>query len=234
MKKLSDDAARVYSQHGEDGIIARIFETIGVSSRVCIEFGAWDGLFFSNTAHLWKNGWKAILIEADQERYRELVQNTTGYDCYCINAHVCDEGDGMLENILKAHHLPLEADFLSIDIDGDDYFILASLQRLRPRVIACECNRTLPAHGGGAPRKGGFFGSSPQSLARLAATKGYRFVAMTDTNCFFVTDRDGPKFSGYDTSLEPLATGKRIRYLARGYARWLVHKLRKTCPGRSG
>ena len=62
--RLSDFAHDLHSQAGEDGILQAIFDRSGVRSRVCIEFGAWDGLHLSNTAQFWRNGWPGILIEA--------------------------------------------------------------------------------------------------------------------------------------------------------------------------
>ena len=35
-------------------------------------------------------------------------------------------------------------DLLSIDIDGNDYHIFESLKKLRPRLIICEYNPTIP------------------------------------------------------------------------------------------
>jgi len=52
MKKLSDYAYNVYSQFGEDGIIKKIFEILGTLSKVCIEFGAWDGCTHPSTQKL--------------------------------------------------------------------------------------------------------------------------------------------------------------------------------------
>src|SRR3972149_6450196 len=101
-------------------MIKTIFEIIGTSSKLCIEFGAWDGILNSNTANLWRNGWKGILIEADKIKYEALVRNAAGYDCYCIHAFVSHTGENTLENILRRQDLLREVDFLSIDIDGND------------------------------------------------------------------------------------------------------------------
>ena len=86
MKKLSDNARNEYSQFGEDGIIEEILLTCGVGEKTCVEFGAWDGVRYSNTANLWKNGWKAVLVEGDASRFKELV--VVAPDCLCIHAMV--------------------------------------------------------------------------------------------------------------------------------------------------
>src|SRR6266576_6048041 len=76
---LNDRRRNVYSQNGEDGVLEAIFEKIGVHhnpnhrERWCCEFGAHDGLTFSNTAHLslhW--GWSAVLIESDPVLFEKL------------------------------------------------------------------------------------------------------------------------------------------------------------------
>jgi hypothetical protein len=217
-KKMCDYSKNIFSQFGEDGIIEKAFQIIGTSSRVCIEFGAWDGLFASNTANLWMNGWKGILIEADKTKYEALVRNTAGYDCTCIHAFVSYKGEHTLERLLKGRNLLQEVDFLSIDVDGDDYFILESLTELRPRLISCEYNPTIPPNLELVPEAGNYFGSSVLSLEKLAKTKGYRLVALTETNAFFVQDRDFEKFSEYETSLQSLAITKHLIYLITGYS----------------
>jgi hypothetical protein len=73
---LSGYARDEFSQNGEDGILGRIFELLGVSQGSCVEFGAWDGIHLSNTRNLIENdGWQAVLIEADPVKFRDLQQN---------------------------------------------------------------------------------------------------------------------------------------------------------------
>nr|VFK56242.1 MAG: hypothetical protein BECKTUN1418F_GA0071002_10832 [Candidatus Kentron sp. TUN]VFK61659.1 MAG: hypothetical protein BECKTUN1418D_GA0071000_115613 [Candidatus Kentron sp. TUN]VFK62495.1 MAG: hypothetical protein BECKTUN1418E_GA0071001_10812 [Candidatus Kentron sp. TUN] len=56
----------VYSQTGEDGIIEKILDIIPRNDKWCVEFGAWDGSFLSNTRHLIEHkGFSAVLIEAE-------------------------------------------------------------------------------------------------------------------------------------------------------------------------
>jgi hypothetical protein len=76
-------ARNVVSQTGEDGILEKIFEVMGIALGWCVEFGAWDGKHLSNTYNLIANhGWSGVLIEADKKKYQEL-QST-----YCDAPHV--------------------------------------------------------------------------------------------------------------------------------------------------
>lgn len=201
--KLIDFGYNFYSQWGEDGIIEKIFEIIGAESKLAVEFGAWDGFKFSNTTFLWSKdlSWKAILIEGDAERYQELVENTKEYNVVPINAWVGIGKDDCLEKILKQHGIKQPIDLLSIDVDGNDYHIFASLKKLRPRVIICEYNPTIPIHYDVyAPyAKDNNFGQSVGALARIAAKKGYRLVALTHTNAFFVREEEFDKFADFET-----------------------------------
>ena len=69
----------VTSQNGEDGVLSEIFRRLGEKKKHCVEFGAWDGKFLSNTWSLWaEHGWKALLIEGCPEKFKVLQDGTRG------------------------------------------------------------------------------------------------------------------------------------------------------------
>ena len=73
VKKLINYRKRVFSQTIEDGIIEGIFDNIGVTNKYFIEFGAWDGVAFSNTANLRINeGWEGLLLEGNKDKSDKL------------------------------------------------------------------------------------------------------------------------------------------------------------------
>jgi hypothetical protein len=84
--------------------------------------------------------------------------------------------------------LESDYDLLSIDIDGNDYWILDSLKSLRPKVIVIEYNSTIPLGVEFTQPKNSQvnFGSSAESLMHLANSKGYDLCYMTSSNLFFV------------------------------------------------
>src|SRR2546423_609229 len=89
----------VTSQCGEDGIIAKIFEVIGRHGKVCVEFGAWDGVRYSNTFALIKQkGWAGYLIEANTDKFKVLQETYRGFpDARLINRFVkLDKGEGTI------------------------------------------------------------------------------------------------------------------------------------------
>src|SRR5262245_55898942 len=69
-------AKNIYSQMGEDGILAEIFKRVGTRNKWCVEFGAWDGVFLSNTCNLIRHDdWSAVLIEGNAERCAKIKPN---------------------------------------------------------------------------------------------------------------------------------------------------------------
>lgn len=204
-KKLIDYAYNMYSQFGEDGIVEKIFEIIGTTSKIAVEFGAWDGIYLSNTANLWTNDitWKGILIEGDPQRFLQLADTVSRFNGKAICAWVGINKENCLETILEQNDITQPIDLLSIDIDGNDYHIFESLKTIRPRLIICEYNPTIPVHYDlytpyDAQNN---FGTSVAALNRVAQTKGYKLIALTVTNAFFVLEKDFEKFSGFETDL---------------------------------
>jgi hypothetical protein len=212
-------ATNVTSQSGEDGVLAEIFRRIGTTNRSCIEFGAWDGVRLSNTYDLWHNqSWRALLIEADKTRCEVLQAKTTANKAIVVlNAFVQAEGENRLDALIRKTGFTVEPDLLGIDIDGDDYYILRSLEECRPRVIVIEYNPTIPYHIDLVPAPGEYFGASAAALERLAGEKGYKLVFVTNTNCIFVRTDASQKLNVPDLSLAQLFPGNRLSYVISDY-----------------
>jgi len=201
---LSAYARNVTSQFGEDGIVAEIFARIGPRSRICVEFGAWDGKHLSNTWDLWYNqGWRAILIEGDATRYQTLSDGLSTFPAVsAIHAYVTTEGANNLDRILSRAGAPAEIDLLSIDIDGDEFYIWEGLVEFQPRVVIIEYNPTIPPELDFVQVRGAYFGASAKALTRLAHLKGYGLVCCTETNCIFAKQDE---FQGLNVSEPALA-----------------------------
>lgn len=205
---LSQFAGNVNSQHGEDGILAALFDRIGVTSKYAVEFGGWDGIFLSNIRNLiLERGFSGLFIEGDAERARNLLENYKDYpNVDCMAAYVGFRGEYTLDRILKEKNAPEQIDLISIDIDGYDYHVWDALKEYHPRVIIIEYNPTIPNEIVFInPRnESTFCGSSAAALVELGRQKGYSLVAVTETNLIFVTDEEYDKVGIWDNSLEVL------------------------------
>lgn len=195
--KLADFRWDEFSQFGEDGIIAQIFDVIGTSTKFCVEFGASDGLSCSNVAHLWKNGWSALLIEGDEERFAALEANVGDAPVTVLHQEVKPSGASSIDEIVKTFPA---IDFMAIDVDGNDYHIWYSM-KMRPRVLCIEFNPTIPPHVSVFQEYDAFpmgFGASLRALFDLSFGKGYRFVGATACNAFFVLAEYEDRFADYE------------------------------------
>lgn len=189
---LNSHRSNKTSAYGEDGILAAIFDRIGIANKWCCEFGAWDGIYASNTHNLiHANGWSAVLIEADRQKYGDLVHNVEHIDRVIPRlAFVTDSGPNSLDHLLAQTPIPRDFDLLSIDVDNDDYLIWRALQDYRPRVVVIEVQSAFPPNISWIPKKGfngrpSKRGSSIRSMVELGKDKGYELAIHTG-NCIFV------------------------------------------------
>ncbi len=205
----------VTSEHGEDGVIARIFEIIGEGSRWCVDLGALNGVHGSNVWYLVKKrGWSGILIEADQTYFEKLCKEYSGNDkVRCVKSFVSFEGVDSLDSIFAKTDLPYTFDLFSLDIDGNEYHLWDSLHVYRPRVLVVEFNPTIPNDVSFIqPRDMNVFqGSSLRALVELGKRKGYELVAANEFNAFFVLTELFPKFGISDNSIDILHTDSKYQ-----------------------
>lgn len=198
-EKLNRFAKNITSQHGEDGILEYIVSALGdrVIRSAC-EFGAWDGIAASNTWNLWKNkGWKAVLIEGDPAKYKELVENTKGFDAAVFNKFVSASGKDSIDDIFQTNGLNLKIGILSIDIDSFDYHVWKQMSHVDPQVVVIEHNQHIPPYIEYYDPEGFvYLKCSAKALETLGAEKGYKLICCTLTNSIFVRNDlfDADKF----------------------------------------
>lgn len=219
---LSAYARNVSSQFGEDGILEKVLEIIGETSDWCVEFGAWDGVVYSNTHHLvLGKGYSAVLIEADPVRFEELCATYRDRPSVVpFNRFVGFGEHDSLDAILSTTDVPLDFDVLSIDIDGNDYHVWEATKRYRPKVVVIEFNPTVPS---GVefvqPRDMSVAqGSGIASITGLGRRKGYELVALTTANAILVDSRYFDLFGIEDNSPAALRHDESgITHLFHGY-----------------
>src|SRR4051794_11408481 len=92
--------SNVYSQFGEDGVLAEIFKRIGTTTRQCFEVGAADGKWFSNSRRLIDEGWSAALIEADPANWPQLDRLDNPPRVNVVHGKAEPSGPSCLDSIL--------------------------------------------------------------------------------------------------------------------------------------
>src|SRR5262245_24728872 len=142
-KRLVRYGYKVYSQNDEDGIIAEIFRRIGTTDRSFVEFGVETGVE-CNTAKLLVEGWRGLWIASNPESATAIRDNLAPF--------IMERKLRLTESLVTAANINDllsqggargEIDFLSIDIDNNDYWVWQAIDVVNPRVVAIEYNATL-------------------------------------------------------------------------------------------
>ncbi len=196
IKRLERFGFKVFSQNDEDGVIQEIFQRIGTTNKTFFEFGAGNCLE-SNCAYLALQGWSGAWIDGNisyvQQGREFFNQQIQELKVTITQAMVTAEN---INHVAEGLKLPEEIDLLSIDIDGNDYYVWKALTVLRPRVVVIEYNASFPppaklvqVHDPERAWNGtSYFGASLGALAELADNKRYTLVGtnLPGVNAFFV------------------------------------------------
>lgn len=201
---------KITSQCGDDGVLAALFELLGTTDRSYVEFGCGDGVE-CNTRQLQLAGWSGVLMDGTVE--------PGAADVTIHQAWITAEN---INALLDQHGVPAEPDLMSIDLDGNDYWVWRAIER-RPRVVVAEYNGNLakdraltmpydPEH-----RWDGsdYYGASLLALEKLGREKGYTLVYCNQAgvNAYFVRDDVLP--AGIERP-DPLAIHRPANYWYRG------------------
>lgn len=176
-----------YSQNGEDGITLEVARRLGIEKGFCVEVGANDGYYCSNTAHLIELGWTGKFIEADFDLYKRCAQNWSFTPQ--VKA-ICSRVDGKNINAFVGH----ECDVLSLDTDGSDYEIFKGLNA-KPKIVIIEIDSSIPPGDEGFNSDGG---ASYRTAVRLGIDKGYFLLCHTGNLILVVNEHRGlfPEIEG--------------------------------------
>jgi hypothetical protein len=137
---------QVYSQNGEDGIIAEIFRRVEIGNKNFLEIGVGNGLE-NNTAFLLLQGWTGFWIDGDeisirfiQRHFQKPIQDGR---LRALSALVTAENIG---NLFEQAEVPRDITFLSLDIDRNTYWLLdALLKQIQPIALVVEYNGIIPS-----------------------------------------------------------------------------------------
>ena len=206
MRNLNVYAKNVYSQNGEDGILKEILLRLGKlhSANTFVEFGAWDGVYLSNTfAALGLSlHSKAIYIEGDTEKFNDLLDTKSRFtNIIAINKWVDYSSDSKnsFDNILSKEDFPIDFDVLSIDIDSYDLEVWDSIKLYKPKIVIIEINSNYPP-GVMFTHLDSGHGCSFTAALELGNSKGYSLICHTGNLIFMRTDFIGQ--SGFDKEIE--------------------------------
>ena len=207
---------RIYSQFGEEGILERCFEIMGEQNKWCVEFGAWDGIHLSNTCYFIKEKkWSAVQIEGNAKKFEVLKQNFIEFTSALQMLEIVGytKGKNTIDDILQKTIIPINFDFISIDIDGNDWYVWESMVIYRPRLVIIEFNSTVPNDVIFVQDQDMSVsqGCSLAALIDLGRVKGYELICVHKVNAYFVVEEEFKKFNISDNSIDAMHANSRGR-----------------------
>lgn len=190
------------SQNEEDGVILELFKRVGVTNRQFVEIGS--GRSGGNSGFLAKEfGWTGLMVDSSEQNIELLKIKYMGCKVTGVASFITKEN---INELLEKYGFTGEQDLMSIDIDGNDYWIWEALNICSPRLMIMEYNCkfgrersvTIPYEYNFSRREAkmtqtgikvkGYHGASLAALDKLASKKGYRLVGcdVAGVNAFFL------------------------------------------------
>ena len=188
-----------YSQWGEDGIIEYLVSRIDVPHEIFVEFGVQD-YKESNTRFLLRNrNWRGLVMDGGADYIAAIRKDGTywRYDLTAVHAFVSAAN---INGLIRDNGISGDIGLLSVDIDGNDYWVWKAIDVVSPRIVVCEYNSVFGSERAvtvpydpeflrtRAHHSNLFFGASLRALCLLAREKNYAFVGCgsAGANAFFV------------------------------------------------
>ena len=176
-------APYVYNQN--EHLTKEILRRMKIEQGICAEFGAWDGLYNSNTKILIDKGWQAVLIEPDDQKYTELVKNFShNKNVSCVKSFVNDT-DSLFDDIIDKEDIR-EIDFCSIDIDGLDLEVFETFEKYLPKLLCIEGGQVVHPYADRLPTNisKNNIQQSLKVMAESFARKGYKLLCSYQDSFF--------------------------------------------------
>ena len=216
LPQISDAEFKVFSQFGDDGIIQYLIQQVNIpeSSRRFIEFGVQDYQECNTRFLLMNDNWSGLILDGSASNIEKIIVDAHfwRHDLTAVPAFICTDN---VNDLFARNGFEGEIGLLSIDIDGNDYWIWEAIEIVNPIIVVCEYNSFFGAENSVtipydplfkrnfAHYSNLYWGASLKALCSLAVRRGYAFVGCNSAgnNAYFVR-RDKIE------SLQPLECSK--------------------------
>lgn len=192
-----------FSQYGEDGILQFLVKATGIrdDERTFVEFGVGDYREANTRLLVLKDGWRGLVLDCDRDAVSRIRSSEIAwrYSVRAVNAWITKE---TINETLRETGGERARGVLSIDIDGNDYWVWREIVSPRPVIVVVEYNslfgykrpvsvpydsafRRFRAHHSGL-----YWGCSLAALESLGKEKGYALICSNSAgnNAFFVRE----------------------------------------------
>ena len=189
LPRVGDTGFRVFSEFDEDGILLFLLAVAGVGPRTFVDIGGGDGITGSNCANLAIHlGFHGVFIDGNEEKIlkgRNYYQNHPDTFLYPPRFVATLLKRDTVNQVIEEAGYRGEVSVLSIDIDGNDYWMWDAIDVISPRIVVIETHVEFGEHPVVVPydenyvfpgKHPDYHGASPVAMARLGQKKGYRLV----------------------------------------------------------
>jgi hypothetical protein len=190
---------QVFSQYGEDGIIQYLLREIGPVPHTFVEFGVQNYMESNTRFLLMKDYWRGLIIDASESYMRQVRARDFHWRHQLATEAAFITRDN-INAIIARHGFRGEIGLLSVDIDGNDYWVWEAINVVDPVIVVAEYNGvygmrlpvTVPYaddfHYLRAHSTGLHWGVSLAALNHLAIRRGYALIGCNSAgnNAFFV------------------------------------------------
>ena len=200
---IKDAGFRCYSQFEEDGIILYLLSCIGKKTRTVVEICCGHGSECMAANLIINHGYKGYLFDGNQDAVNAAASFFKNQkDCYLVEPTIKTAWitRDNINDLLKNSGVSGEVDVLSLDMDGNDYYIWEEISEIQPRICVFETQNVVPSNlavtipykedyvmgEGGFDRQ--FRSVSLLAMIKLSKKKGYTLVGSHKHgfNVFFV------------------------------------------------
>ncbi len=196
---LRSSEFRAFSQWGEDGIIQYLLRNVEVERKLFVEFGV-ESYIEANTRFLLVNdNWSGLVMDGSAEHVKSIRSSPIywQHNLKAVEAFVTRDN---INSLLGENGVSGEIGLLSIDIDGNDYWVWDAIESVSPAILVVEYNArfgdedavTIPYDAAFQRTKAHFsniyYGASLAALTKLSQKKGYALVGCNKAgnNAFYV------------------------------------------------
>ncbi len=195
---LRDAEFKVYSQFGDDGIIQYLLSRLPANPTF-VEFGVEDYTEANTRFLLVHNQWRGLILDGRPDLEAVVAEQGLSmlYDLQASSAFITAEN---INPLISEAGFSGELGLLSIDIDGNDYWVWRAITCVQPQIVVVEYNAVFgPSRAVTIPYTPAFtrqqahyswlyFGASLAALCALGEEKGYAFLGCNEAgnNAYFV------------------------------------------------
>ena len=203
LPSFNDTGFRVFSQFEEDGKLLFIFSVLGMKNKTFVEIGSDDGIN-SNSANLYFNfGWHGLFIDGNKKSIKRGKKFFRKYphSWFYQPKFVCEKVTREnINDLIESAGYTGAVGLLSIDIDGNDYWIWDAITVVQPDVVIIETHNEFGMNNIVVPydpdytypgKHPIYHGASPVVMTKLARKKGYRLVGANDLGFNFIFVKNG-------------------------------------------